>query len=290
MMRTVRIQNLLLNYQRHNMRNIIIVLALFVFSSCTIVRVINVKKFSKELAKSTKNTKSFKTKLQADIKEKKKLLNEVKNYLNNVDNRDLISKLKELIILEKQSVKISDRLIKNAANLPHQNRRKIKKGSKEYKEVMSYKIKIEKDMKFLKKKSDAINKVSKEVEQVLIKKKIYRINPKELSIKIKQEKAKTGHQISKIEQQIKINEVHIGKRPKLKAKFDNIKVTFGRIKQLRNELYNYLEKLNESIVKNKHYWVAPGIVGHDYAKQVGSIVAKIKEQAAIYNKQVEQLK
>lgn len=272
------------------MKNIVIVLTLFIISSCAIVRVVNVKKFNKEFTKSIKNTKSFRSKLHNDIKEKKKLLNEVKNYLNNVDNRDLISKLKELIILEKQSVKISERLIKSAASLPHKNRRKIKKGSTEYKEVMSYKTKIEKDMKFLKKKSDAINKVSKEVELILTKKKIYRINPKELSIKIKQEKAKTGHQINKIEQQIKINEVHIGKRPKLKAKFEKVKTTFGRIKQLRNELYLYLEKLNETIVKDKHYWVAPGIVGHDYAEQVGSIVAKIKEQAAIYNKQVEQLK
>jgi DNA repair exonuclease SbcCD ATPase subunit len=264
-------------------------LMLLIFVSCSFTRVINVETYSKKLADLQKKVASIKSKVTNDLLSKESLLREIRLALDQVKNKNLISKIKELVALEKKIILSVTNLSNLIEVFPYQNRNKLKEGTPAYDLVLTHKNNVEFLSQQIMSKNISITKVSSEINDLIMSKQIYRIDPKKMMEQISTAKSKTQKQLELIQKMLVKQQAIINKRIKLRPKFADIKLIFVKIKEQRLVLYNYLEKLNQTIIKTNQYWVAPGVFGHDYINKINIIVSNLKVLVNLYNEQVSHL-
>lgn len=258
------------------------------FFSCTIVRVIDHKEANKSLEQSRRKLVDFQSKLVKDLSEKKLFLNEVKRYFDSIEYKDLIYHLKEIIILEEKNLINIDESLKKHSSIPRPQKI-IKSTEKEYNLFIDKNEDFKSSLAIVDSINKKIQNINNKLQAIVNDKKIFKINPIELKSKIDENKEKTVKQISQVESQLKFYQQKFNQNKDVMIKLNNINKILDKIKIKRNELFAYLEKLNQIIIDQKHYWVAPGIFGHNYTYDIEALVNELKSLASEYNLKVIEL-
>lgn len=203
--------------------------------------------------------------------------------------RKLISQLKEFKEVSKVLITKTNNLLKMINNFPHKKAGKILEKDPRYAKVERsfHKINFENDS-FQKKHKSYIALINK-IKSSLNKKKVYRVEAKQLAKLINRTRQISNGQISKIKSQVdQVANTEQGK--KNKDKLSKIKSKIIDIENTKEELISYLDQLNNKILESKKLWLTPGRLGHDYAIKIELILKKLQKQANEYNTLVQQLK
>lgn len=257
------------------------------FFSCSIIRVIDHNEANKNLKNSRRQLIDLQLKILKDVSEKKIFLAEVKRYFDLIEYKKLISHLKEIIILENQNLNNIDSGLKINSSIPSLDKN-LRSDEKEF-NLYSQKRDVFKNiLNTIDDTNKKIQLINSKIQRIVSDKKIFKINPIELKSKIDENKAKTIKQIDQVESQLRFFQQKYGKNKDLAIKLSNINKVLDKIKNKRVELFDYLERLNQIVIDQKHYWVAPGFFGHNYSNDIEKLLTDLKVLVSEYNLKVSQ--
>jgi hypothetical protein len=264
-------------------------LILLLMVSCSFNRYINTHDITRNLNAYKNSIKKVKKNLNKNESYFDGLLTILKEEGNVKEYRSLISIVKEYKAVSKKLINKTKSLLKLIKKFPHKKAGKIIEKDPRYAKVERsfHRINFENE-DFQNKYKGYIALINK-IKINLKKKKIYRVEAKQLKKLINRTKKISNGQIGKIKDQIQKAQ-NDPNSSKYKSKLVAIEGKVDEIELTKNQLIDYLDQLNNKILESEKLWLTPGRLGHDYAIKIEKILKRLQRQANEYNTLASKLK